>query len=242
MMSPYGEFLVDFERKHGDHTHRNDPGNTKAAIIVETRPLFFLPKVIRNVMYFLGPDWNLYVLTAGATVEFLHRSLPGWQVPIGRLPEAILTPIGGLELDTYTRLLCSPEFWRRFGEDKVLTFQTDTLLTGPRVGEYLGYDYIGAPCQLTQTGDCVLNGGLALRTRQLMLDCLVGARPAPDQPEDAFFTRRVRELGGTVPDFATAARFSIESHFVVQPLGVHGTDKFYHSIEMAERIVRAIEY
>lgn len=55
LMFPYADFLLDFERKHGDLTHQNSSENTRAAVIVETRPGFFLPRVIRNVMYFLGP-------------------------------------------------------------------------------------------------------------------------------------------------------------------------------------------
>ena len=77
LMFPYANFLLDFERKHGGQTHRNSPENTRAAVIVETRPDFWLPRVIRNVMYFLGPRWNLYVFCREESGAYAQASLPG---------------------------------------------------------------------------------------------------------------------------------------------------------------------
>ena len=145
-MAPYAEFLVDFTRRHRDHVHCNTAGNGLAAVIVETRPAYFLPRVIRNVMYFLGPEWNLYVVTAQSTVDFIHRELRGWRPAVVPVPDELLSRNGGLRREQYNRLLCSPEFWRWFGEEKLLTFQVDSLLTGAGIGGFLDYDYIGAPC------------------------------------------------------------------------------------------------
>jgi hypothetical protein len=248
MMGPYAEFLVDFERRHADYVHRNSPRNSLAAVIVESRPHYFLPKVIRNVMYFLGPEWNLYVLTARPTIEFVHRSLPGWLMPVAPLPEKLLSgswPRGSnqvhLPRPVYNHLLTRAEFWQSFHEDKLLTFQTDSLLTRRNIADFLQWDYIGAPCTSFDE-NYFANGGLALRTRRMMLDCLKLASPVENEPEDTFYTDRVRQLRGAIPDVYTAARFSVETAYVGHPLGVHGTDKYLHPLEIAERIVRAVEY
>jgi hypothetical protein len=74
------------------------------------------------------------------------------------------------------------------------------------------------------------------------LDCLKLASPVENEPEDTFYTDRVRQLRGAIPDVYTAARFSVETAYVGHPLGVHGTDKYLHPLEIAERIVRAVEY
>ena len=237
MMSPYGEFLVDFERKHGDHTHRNDPGNTKAAIIVETRPLFFLPKVIRNVMYFLGRDWNLHVLTGPMAYDFVRSSLPGWDVRIDVLP---WNPVW-LALQDYSRYLALREFWTRLREQTVLVFQPDTLLTGPGIEEFLGWDYVGAPC-VSLDENYHACGGLSLRSRDAMVACTERAVLGADEPEVAFFSTGVRALGGRMPDLLTAARFCLESLYVSHPLGVLGTDKFLHSLDVARTVTAAIAY
>ncbi|HEX6756764.1 MAG TPA: DUF5672 family protein [Mycobacteriales bacterium] len=237
MMSPYGEFLVDFERKHGDHTHRNDPGNTKAALIIETRPLFFLPKVIRNVMYFLGREWNLHVLTGPMAYDFVGSSLPGWNVHIDVLP---WNPIGLSKRD-YSRYLTIREFWTWLPEPTVLVFQPDTLLTGPGIEEFLGWDYIGAPCG-TFDENYYACGGLSLRSRDAMIAALEGRQPVENEPEDTYFSKKVRQMGGRMPDVMTAARFCLESAYVGHPLGVHGTDKFLHSLDIARTVTAAIAY
>lgn len=109
------------------------------------------------------------------------------------------------------------------------------------IADFLQWDYIGAPCGRSAE-TYVANGGLALRSRQMMLDCLGLASPAENEPEDMFYTDKVRQLGGAMPDVRTAARFSVETAYVGHPFGVHGTDKYLHPLEVAERIVRAVEY
>ena len=82
MLYPYAEFLIDFDRKHAGIVHQNCPENTRAAVLVETREHFFVPKVIRNVMYFLGPRWNLHILCSEYSEVYLQEALAGWDVDI----------------------------------------------------------------------------------------------------------------------------------------------------------------
>src|SRR5258708_1980114 len=119
MMFPYAEFLMDFDRKHGAMAHANSPENTRAAIIVESRPLYFLPKVIRNTMYFLGPTWNLHVFWGEHSHEFVRSSLPGWEVGIVKIPG-----LYRMGIPEYNSLLMGPPFWQLFREEKLLLFQS----------------------------------------------------------------------------------------------------------------------
>jgi hypothetical protein len=75
-----------------------------------------------------------------------------------------------------------------------------------------------------------------------MADCLTHFQPSPGEPEDVFFTNAVRQLGAVMPDFETATRFSVESVYTMHPVGVHGTDKYFHSVQVAQKITRAIRY
>jgi hypothetical protein len=236
LMFPYANFLLDFERKHGDLTHQNSPENTRAAVIVETRPGFFLPRVIRNVMYFLGPGWNLYVFGREEAMAYVQDSLPDWDVWYRRVPGSGPR----LSREHYNQLLMFPEFWASFPETKLLVFQSDSLLSSPHIDEFLDYDYIGAPVGFDE--NYVANGGLSLRTRDVMLECLKRFPPPQGENEDAYFTPAVRRIGGAVPDFRTATRFCVESFYSAHPVGVHGTDKYFHSIEVARKIAQAIPY
>lgn len=237
MFYPYAEFLIDFDRKHAEMVHQNCPENTRAAVLVETREHFFVPKVIRNVMYFLGPRWNLRVFCSKYSHGYLRAALPGWEVDIREIPG-----VGRrLSWADYAAMKLSRDFWMRFRESKVLIFEADSLLSGPNVEDFIGYDFVGAPCG-SYDEDYVANGGLSLRTRQVMLDCLSSFTPEPDMGEDVFFTKSVRALGAAMPGLETATRFSVESFYTTHPVGVHGTDKFYHSLQVAEQITRAISY
>ena len=237
LMFPYAHFLLDFERKHGGLTHQNSAENTRAAVIVETRPGFFLPRVIRNVMYFLGPRWNLYVLCREEAGAYVHASLPGWDVWYRRVPGS------GSRLGTedYSRLLTSPGFWASFPEPKLLVFQADSLLTSPDIDEFLGYDFVGAPFGRFDE-QYSANGGLSLRTRDVMRECLDRFPPPPGEPEDRYFTEAVRQIGGAVPDLETATRFAVETVYTAHPVGVHGTNQYWHNLEVAHKITQAIPY
>jgi hypothetical protein len=237
MLYPYAEFLMDFDRKHAAMVHQNCPENTRAAILVETRPHFFVPKVIRNVMYFLGPRWNLHIMSSEHSHGYLHEALRGWNVGITKVPSLGLR----IARHDYRAMKLSRDFWMRFRESKLLIFEVDSLLSGPNVEDFIDYDFVGAPCGFSGE-QYAANGGLSLRTRQVMLDCLSRFTPEPGIPEDVFFTNAVRNLGGKMPDYETATRFSVESIYTAHPVGVHGTDKYYHSAEVAEKITRSISY
>jgi hypothetical protein len=236
-MYPYANFLLDFERKHGDLTHRNSPENTRAAVIVETRPSFWLPRVIRNVMYFLGPRWNLYVFCREESGAYVRASLPDWDVCYRRVPGDGCRFLRG----NYNQLMTFPGFWASFPENKLLVFQADSLLSSPGIDEFLDYDYAGAPfglCDETYGA----NGGLSLRTRDVMLECLERVPYPPGEAEDWYFTEAVRAIGRAMPDFETATRFSLGSAYTVHPVGVHGTNQYLHSLEVALKITQAIPY
>jgi hypothetical protein len=236
MMYPYAEFLIDFNNKHANFFHRNCPENSRAAVIVETRPIYFLPKVICNVMKFLGPSWNLHVFCGEPSYNFVMRVLQKYSVRVIKLQN-----IYSLTADAYNKLLMSAEFWNLFTEDRVLIFQSDTLLSGSNIGDFESFDYVGAPCG-TFDEKYVANGGLSLRSREVMKKCLADFRPADGVAEDIFFTAATRRLGARMPDLQTATRFAVESIYTSHPFGVHGTDKSYHSVEIAEKIVGSIIY
>jgi Protein of unknown function (DUF5672) len=236
MMYPYAEFLIDFDRKHGNLRHQNCPENTRAAVIIEARPFFFLPKVIRNTMFFLGPRWNLHIFCGELSHAFVQECFRDWNVSVTKFPH-----LGRLTVNGYNGVLTSPRFWESFREDRILVFQSDSILSADNVEDFAAFDFVGAPCGRFDEG-YVANGGLSLRSRRLMLDCLSRSSYQPGLPEDVFFTKCVREMGVPMPDMKTATRFAVESLYTSHPVGVHGTDKCYHAIDVAERITRAIQY
>lgn len=235
MMYPYGEFLLDFDKKHGGLTHSNSAANTRAAILIESRPTYFLPMVLRNTMFFLGPSWNLHIVCGELSEQFIRRTTEAWSISIIKVNN-----LYRLTSSQYSALLTARQFWERFTEEKLLIFQCDCILAGSNIDEFIQYDFIGAPAGRFDD-QFIINGGLSLRTRSKMIECATRAAFG-GQPEDVFFTQAVRQIGGVLPDFDTACRFSVESIYKDHPVGVHGTDKCYHSVEVAEKIIRAVRY
>jgi hypothetical protein len=234
MLYPYARFLLDFERKHGGYCHRNLTANTKAAVLVESRPLYFLPMVLKNVMFFLGSGWNLHVVYGQFSERYLGSVLADWDV-------------NGIKLDGLTHMsrttrgdiLKSSEFWKLFSEEKLLVFESNTIMSGSNVSEFLDYDFIGAP--IGTADKFTMHGGFSLRSRRKMIQCIVAGRDN-GEPEDEFFTRMMRQTGAVTPDFASACRFAVASNYEGHPVGVPAADEGLHGPDVAERIVERIAY
>jgi hypothetical protein len=126
----------------------------------------------------------------------------------------------------YSRLLGSLRFWQRLKWDKILIFQTDSGLLRHGIEEFLEWDYVGAPWTFQEKGG---NGGLSLRTRDVMIACLQH-KPydlCVHGNEDVYFCNHIEEVGGRVAPRDVCSRFSVESIFQLGTLGYHGIHHFY---------------
>jgi len=231
MMFPYGRWLLDKFRT--PRPWQNRSGNTRAAAIVESRPDFFLKPVIRNVMAGLGTDWNLHVFCTTTVREFLLDEYPEGSIRYHLFPPEVQR----LGTDATNQLLAMPQFWQEMPEDQVFFFQLDSLIVGRDISPFLGFDYIGAPCG-TFDASFQVNGGSSLRSRDVMLQVCDRYTRRHNEPEDNFFTRGCRAMGVKMPTIEEACRFSLESIYTEHPFAVHGTDKYFHGLDVAERVVR----
>ncbi len=114
--------------------------------------------------------------------------------------------------------------YRAMFEDHILTVQYDGYIVRPDAwtGEFLKYDYIGAPwCH----GAGVGNGGFSLRGQRLLY-ALTKINPGNPHPEDWRICVNWREeLQGHGVKFAPidlARRFSVENEPYVDSFGFHG--------------------
>jgi hypothetical protein len=230
----FASFLIDFEKKHSKISHSNSANNQKAAVIVEWRPDYFLPAVMKNFAYFLGKDWNFHFVGTDMNERFIKESLSHWQFHFHKLN--MIKP----DFKTYQQVLKSKDFWQLFPEDKLLIFQLDCILCSELELRFLDYDYIGAP---SGPNAAFMNGGLSLRSRQAMLAAIDKMSFfVTDELEDIFFTKALKLLNAKLPDIQTAAEFSVESFYVKKPFGVHGTNKYYFTDEIAKKIISEIYY
>lgn len=235
MQFDVGNFLVqNYWGKPCVHDYSST--NTRVAVLVETRPSFFLPLVIKNFCSTLGRDWNLHLFLTKPAADLVAKELPdiSYRLSIISLKQS---KYGVAE---YSRTLKSAEFWNYIKEPTVLIFQVDTLLLRPVPGWACEYDLIGAPCGDIDN-NMIYNGGLSIRSRAAMLKVIQSTPPQPDdlRPEDVWFTEEMKKAKCySLPTTETAFRFAAESVAYEGCVGVHGTDKYYLKCVVLQQLLK----
>eukprot|EP00940_MAST-03C_sp_MAST-3C-sp2_P002614 g2614.t1 len=150
-----------------------------------------------------------------------------------------LTSIGQdtLSRSEYNSLMTSPEFWRSCLGEKVLIFQTDSIICRSStygISDFIDFDYVGAAwpkrfplCPphvptVVSSGRCQGNGGFSLRSRETMIR-VCETFEWDSSNEDVFLSSRVPLVGGRVASDEIARHFSVESQLAValRPFAVH---------------------
>ena len=173
-----------------------------AAVIVEARAHYALEYVILNTMAVLersSQPWSLHIYSGEESAWLVQRLTSDPRLANAQVHQLQET---NPSVAAYNSLLKTPGFWQELGQhaDRVLIFQTDSLLLGPSIEPYLGLDYVGAPWHtnnerwplieaLVPPG--VGNGGLSLRSVKAMLDIVRHNASEPREQEDLYFARNI---------------------------------------------------
>lgn len=158
---------------------RSNPNANYTAYIYVHSPTYHLPLVIRNVMGTLGPDWKLKV---GVRPPMLEYIAPSFQF-MDRVDFVEHQQLRG-DVQDYSKMLMSVEFWDLFNTEHILIFQPDTILFYNNINYFVEKQlpFLGAPwCMenevITQkiVSWNVGNGGLSLRQKSWMKKCVHSA-------------------------------------------------------------------
>lgn len=189
------------------------------AVFVEPRIDPKILSIIKNHLYFLNESdskikWGLQIFHGIDNQEFIYDILKDIEninyVNIG---------VKDFTKIEYNQYMKSEEFWSQVKGKKILTFQTDTLLLRFGVDEFLKYDYIGAPWIKPKENKFIGNGGLSLRTKEVMLEISKNHKDYEPRWEDIFFVKWLD--GYKTPNIDIAMRFSVENIFHSNPFGLH---------------------
>jgi len=217
-----GHYLMQYYNKNVPIT--NDNNRNKCLVIIETRPSFWLPLVIKNAVD-KCPDYNLYVFGTPNVNKFLSHTLEGEYHNI-----TINTYMRNIE--EYNQMLTNHDFWSQIKEEHIIIFQLDTLFLRTPTSQHMSYDFNGAVCgNLNQEKEFIINGGLSYRSKKAMLTaCKLIDNSYDGMPEDIIFTKLMRKHKQLfkLPSIAECNNFSIETigNFN-NAIGIHGTDKYY---------------
>jgi len=216
-------------------------------VIIEPRIHSHLEYVLRNALYFLGPEWGLQVFAGRRNHAFVRELTQGWgQVRIE------LLEVDDLDTRGYNQMKKSLAFWQRVHAEQILWLEPDCILRRRGIGEFLQFDYIGAPWSQSAavSPNCrVGNGGLSMRSKSAMIKIasVANTDPALFVPEDVFFCVNMSLCNLQTPgsfalaDFTQANRFAVEAVFHPDPLGLHKIWK-YLSTGQVNHLLSTIEY
>jgi len=132
----------------------------------------------------------------------------------------------------YNAVLTDKAFWLKYyNYERVLIFQTDSMLLKDGMDQFMEWDYVGSPwyqgapwAHPDRKGG---NGGLSLRNPRAMLDCLE-SYPYHGSVcnEDIFFVHNIEKLGFKVAPFEICERFACETVFAKGTVGYHNIDNY----------------
>jgi hypothetical protein len=214
----------------------------KVALIVEPGINTHFEYAVRNVMYYLGPDWSCQVQYSKDSKEYVKAAL----VNVKNV-DYVQVNADIRSVHDFNRLMKEESFWAPFRYHKVLIFQSDSFMLRPGMNSFLKFDYVGAPWHLlynervvkyVEKGylkNAVGNGGFSLRTGKyyyilyMVLIIIIinrfiggvmykvaklfGGNKSPDsEQEDMFFAHHLEAKGYAVGDRKSAYQFAWEVH------------------------------
>lgn len=212
--------------KHIDIPEINT-GSEWEAVLIEYRSFPHVEFLIRNAIIKLGSKWSFTIVCGNQNYNFMKNMC----IQISTNIKVIKTNYNNLIPDEYSVLLASIDFWNLFTGSKILVYQEDSFIFKNNIEEFIEYDFIGAPWpkNTNDTPNCVGNGGISLRTRQIMIDVInkisiknttihdstkiyMKDHKLKNCPEDVYFSLNMQKFNiGKVADFDTAFKFSTES-------------------------------
>lgn len=158
--------------------------------------------------------------------------LPGWELDV-------IKEVHIKTLNDYNRLLTHDSFWEKYQDyDRVLIFQSDSMILKDGIDDFLEYDYYGAPWKFQNNGG---NGGLSIRNPKKCLS-LIKIKPWNHSYgyEDVYFSNHLHEVGGVVAPREICELFSCETIFKLGTFGMHAIHKYLTATQV-EQILNQYE-
>lgn len=213
------KYLNDFIKKIGKYNPTLPSETNYYAVIVEPRIDPKMLSIIKNHLFFLNETnsnikWGLQVFHGIDNREYVYDILKDI-----KNVKYVNTGVKDFTKIEYNQYIKSNDFWSLVEGEKILTFQLDTLLLRFGIDEFLDYDYIGAPWSKPKENRFIGNGGLSLRTKDVMLEITKNHKDYDPRWEDIFFVKWIDEHN--LPDIETAMKFSTETLFHPNTFGLH---------------------
>ena len=217
----FGNYLMKFNNININYNYVKN--RKLAAVIVATKPSFWLPLVIKNALFKIK-ECNLYFFVSNETIFFVKNNL--------KLNLNFIEINDIRNITNYNKILLDENFWKTFNEEYILILQPDCIILRDVIESDFNYDYIGAICGNFNNDSYMVNGGLSMRKKNIMIEICENLNKEEKNgtiPEDIIFTEKLRNNNSyKFPTWKDCMNFSIESiGNIDNVIGIHGTDKYY---------------
>lgn len=236
----------------------------KLAIIIDPRYDDLMKAIIRQHMYFLqSSGWNLLIVSHIMYESEVKADFPN--CIFGQIDEKLIYYKNGypnITIDGYNSIMLNPSFWTSLPAENIFIFQKDCFMYKMFHDTFMEYDFVGARSVLCVMKDgeqiLITNGGLSLRKKTAMLDCLEKTsfeeihslirnkqneilieKNTYLKNEDIFFSFACELLNKNIPPINILPNFSVEAEYNIYATGHHGWNKEYHTREQALEILSA---
>jgi hypothetical protein len=217
----YKSHYVDILKHYKPTTFSNIPENV--AVCIETRFLPIMYIIILQMQRFLPSNWKIILNVSSNVINEYKELLKGCSVEITPLTHHITS------VSTYNKFMMTKEFWTQFIKyNRVLIFQSDTMMYRYGIEKFIKYDYVGAPWPNEMKLKCIVgNGGFSLRNPRACIECLNHIKEIKIPvymnhdadlkkldnvyPEDVFYSQAMEQLGFNVCHEQIAQYFSVET-------------------------------
>ena len=227
-------YLNTFLNKKIIYQHKDNCKNLM--LILDTRLSLSLILVIKNALYKLS-NFNLMLISTKETIDFIEKIF-------GEIPNKIIINKSKITLKEYSKILLDINVWKKIKEEKVLVFQSDTvILRNISETEYPKLSMLGPVCvHLEDEDKFMINGGFSYRDKNLMKE-LCTNKVINSEVEDLFYTEQIRycypELMPTIQECNNFAIESVGNKLTAK--GIHGTDKYYRTFNDYKEIFDTLE-
>ena len=192
------------------------------SVFIEFRIMPHAEFIIRNTILKLGSQWCHTIVCGNKNYESMKEICDNISPNI----KIIKLDYDNLDTDQYNRLLLSIFFWKLLNGDKILIYQSDSIIFKNNIDDFTKFDYIGAPWKVINGMTYIGNGGFSLRNRMIIMKILNDPRIYNEQryintPEDVFFSNAFLMLNSFVSDYNTASQFSTENIVNYDSFGGH---------------------
>ena len=252
------EQTSDFYRTDMLERYKKTTFNKKSkycAVCIENRFLPIMYIIVNQLKRFLNEDWCIILFVSKDVYDKYVEIFINSNIKIHIIEEDIYDVI------TYNKYLLTNKLWNRLNKyERVLIFQSDTMIYRYGIEHFLEYDYVGAPwpSNLNITPR-VGNGGFSLRNPLACIECIKRKNEViipnyaqyednlklldGEHPEDIFFSQAMHTLGYKIPDPYISQFFSIETcEFNKKTIGSHKLDVFNNALSNTLYLKSVVPY